>query len=120
MSVRLGTTTEVMASYYAGEPPPFARAGNIDELVVLKDIDQHLVTDLDLAVRLSCRILTCCLFLSCLDRSRHCHFAHELHRRKLVLTEMSLHRLRDAATLDELDESHLHCIVPIAYRVFAL
>src|SRR5215471_20880463 len=96
-----GTTTEMVAAYNAGKPASFAHAGYIDVTLTVEDIDQHLVADFRCSVAAGFRLAFCC-FRARLDAGAvfgfdgggfDCDFAHELHRRQVVLVKMSLHGL---------------------------
>src|SRR5437868_3289156 len=120
MTVRLRSTTEVMTTNNACKSTALARPGNIHKLLVLENIDQNFVTDLDLAVRLRLRILALRLLLARFLKSGDGDFLHELHRRKVVLAEVSLHRLGNALALYEFDETNLDRIVPVTRSILPL
>src|SRR5438874_13812828 len=85
MSVRFGTSTEVMATHNACESAAFTGTGDVYKLLVLKDVNQNLVTDFHLAIGFSCGVLTLRLLLTGFHWCGHRDLFHELHRRQVVL-----------------------------------
>src|SRR5271156_1045884 len=98
-AVRFGTTAKVMPLYNALETFSLADSHDVDKLFALKNIDQHAVAGLHSSV--ACAIA--------FER----HLAHELHRRKIVLRQVSLRRLRQLRLLYELHQTNLGRFVAI-------
>src|SRR4051812_14109450 len=85
VSVGCGAATELVAFDYTREAASLAGAGDIDELFVLEDVDQNFVADF-CAVRFSGSFVTLLAGFG-FDSD----FADELHRRQIVLAEVTLH-----------------------------
>src|SRR3954447_4188934 len=101
VSVGAGAAAEFVPLDYAGEAASLAGAGDIDELFVLEDVDQNFVADFG-AVRFRSGFL---ILLAGFGFDRD--FADELHRRQIVLAEVTLHRACEPRFLHELDQTDL-------------
>src|ERR1700683_2610143 len=102
-TMRLRTTAKMMALHHTLKSLALADANDVDKALAIEDLDQHAVANFDRP-----------LFFA-LNRSFHPerHFAHELHRRKIVLRQMSLRRLGEPRLFYKLDQSNLGRLVSV-------
>ncbi len=94
------TAGELVALDYARKAASLAGARDVHELRTVEQIDQNLIADLHAPIG-AFRIF------------HHGNFLHELHRGKIVLFEVALHRLGQARVLDELDQTDLGGVVAV-------
>src|ERR1700722_1279203 len=82
-TVRLWTTAKMMALHDALKPASLADSYDVDKALAIENFHQHTIAHFDRTV------------FDPFDRSfdPKRHFTHELHRRKIVLREMTLCRL---------------------------
>src|SRR3954468_15942064 len=114
MSMSAGAAAELVALDHAGEAASLAGAGDVDELLILEDVDQNFVADFG-AVRFRGG------FFRLLARfGFYTDFADELHRRQIVLAEVTLHRAGQTRFLHEFDQSDLRGFVSVARHRLAL
>ena len=107
VSVSRGSAAEVVPANYAREATPLAGAQNVNELFVIEQVDQHLVPDL--------HAIASGLLASrngSVDNDRH--LPQKLHRRQVVLRQMTFHGLRQPRFLDELDQPELGRFIAVA------
>ena len=107
--MRFWTAGKMMTSYNAGETTSLADADDVHEFFAIENIYQHAFSNLYRAVALS-------FFFFNFDRD----FAHEFHRRQVVLPQMTQRWLSQTRLFNELDESDLGSIVSIAGLRFML
>src|SRR5207248_3168608 len=100
-TMRLRTSTEMMAPDYTGESAAFADAHNVYKLLALENIYQHPVAGLYCPIAFG-------LFLY-FDRD----LANELYWRQIVFSQMTLHRLSQAGFLHKLHQANLSRIVSV-------
>src|SRR5205823_14608818 len=106
--MRLRPAAKVMTLYYTLKSAPFAHAHDVDKSLAFTDIHQHAVAGFDRAIALG--------FFVNFNR----HFAHKLHRRKIVLSQMAFHRLRQARLLHAFHQTDLRRGVAIPGLRFVL
>ena len=107
MAVRRRTAGELVALDYAGKAAALAGARDIDKLGPVEQIDQDLVAHLHAPV--GARFVL-----------HHVNFLHELHRGKIVLLEVALHRLGQARVLHELHQPDLGGVIAVPGRALQL
>src|SRR5689334_14374720 len=90
-----------MPLYDTLKPAPLADTNDIDESFAVENLDQDAIANLHRAIAIG-RAFN-------LER----HFAHELHRRKIVFREMSLGRLGQPRLFHKLDQANLGGLVPV-------
>jgi len=107
-SMRLRTTAKMMPLHHSLKPFPLADAHDVDESLAFEDLDQHSVANFHRAIPIS----------RSLNLQRH--FAHELHRRKIVLRQVSPRRFGQPRLLHKLDQSNLGGFIAISGRRLVL
>src|ERR1700723_2665772 len=105
-SVRLGTAAEVMPLHDALEAFSLAHAHDVDELFAFKNLHQHAVANLPRSLAVAIALKP--------------HFAHELHRRKIILRQVSACRLGEPRLFHELDQANLSRFVSVLHRQLML
>src|SRR5271165_1671748 len=88
-----------MSLHDAREPAALAGGNHIHKLFAFEDIHQHLVASLGAVLSFAV--------------NHDGHLAQETHRRQTILSEMSLHRLRQPGFLYELNQSDLCGVVAV-------
>src|SRR5437763_9593201 len=106
--MRLRPAAKVMTLYYTLKSAPFAHAHDVDKSLALEDIHQHAIAGFHRAIALR--------FFVDFDR----HLAHKLHRGKIVLSQMPLHRLREPRLLHKFNQTDLRRRVSIPGLRFVL
>src|SRR5581483_5623057 len=102
------TAREMMTLYDARESAALADADHVHKAFALENIDQHAIADFRRFVLVG--------FSSNFER----HFAHKLHRRQVMLLEVTRLRFGQAVFLNELDKPDLRRIVAVLAGVLAL
>ncbi len=94
------TAGELVALYNARKTASLAGARNVHELRTVEQIDQNLVANLHAPI-------------GAFGVLHHGEFLHELHRGKIVLFEVALHRLGQARVLHKLNQTDLGGVVAV-------
>src|SRR4051812_32540950 len=93
----------------ASESATLADARNVDELFAIEDVDQNAIANFgSIAIAVSS---------SCGDLDGN--FSHKLHRRKIVLRQMSAFRLVELGLFHKLDQTDLSRVVSVLRRRLA-
>src|ERR1700745_400974 len=104
-TVRFRTTAEMMPFYNALKALAFADSNDVDELFSIENLNQDPIANLHRTVAVG---RTCCVHFKR-------NLTKELHRREVVLGEVSALRLREARLLYEFDKSDLRRLVSILH-----
>ena len=89
----------MMPLYHALKAATLADSHDVDELLAIKNLDQHAVAHFDRPVAIAFT----------LER----HLAHELHRGKIILPQVSAHGLGQPRFLHEFDQADLGRVIAV-------
>ena len=100
--MRLGTAVKMMPLHHSSKPASLAGSDHVHKALAFKNVDHHAIACFDTAIALGLSLV-----------NLNGNFTQELHRRQIVLGEMSLHRFGHARFLHELNQAKLGGFVSI-------